>query len=177
MASEAPFTAFNFSVEINVPGVSPRVCGAAFSDCDGLEVSREVKTIREGGNNGAQVRMAGPLAYGQLTLKRGMTGTFDLWDWFDAVEDDPSLRADGEVVVLAPDGKTERARFEVRRCIPLKIKAPALSGKDGAVAIEEFQIAYESLKLRRPGDGPGLSAGAGFSTGGGLTAGASVGLG
>jgi phage tail-like protein len=148
--NEVPFTAFSFSVEIDVTGVSPKVCSASFAECDGLEITREVKTIREGGNNGAQIRLAGPLGYGQLTLKRGMTATFDLWDWFDAVENDPTLRADGAVVLLAPDGTTERARFHIQRCIPMKIKAPPLSAKDGAVAIEEFQIAYESLSLVKP---------------------------
>ena len=45
-----PFSAFNFQVEINVPGVTQRACNAAFAECDGLEMTMEVKTIREGGN-------------------------------------------------------------------------------------------------------------------------------
>ena len=145
-----PFSSFNFAVEIHLPGVADRVCGAAFSDCDGLEMSREIKTIREGGNNGVQVRLSGPITYGQLTLKRGITGNFDLWDWFEAVQDDPSLRTDAEVVLFAPDGKTERARFVLTRCLPLKLKGPPLSAKDGMVAVEEIQLAYESLKFKRP---------------------------
>jgi phage tail-like protein len=147
----APFTAFNFSVEIDVPGVSSRVCSASFSECDGLEATMEVKTIREGGNNVTQIRLTGPLAYGQLTLKRGMTATFDLWDWMAAVSTRPALRADGEVVVLGADGRTERARFLLSRCVPVKVKAPALSARDGTVAIEELGLAYERLMLVRPG--------------------------
>ena len=143
-----PFTAFNFAVELNVEPVSKQVCSAAFSECDGLEMTMEVKTIKEGGNNGAQIRLAGLVGYGQLTLKRGMTANFDLWDWFAGVVRDPSLRADGEVVLLGPD-RSERARFLLRRCLPLKLKAPALNAKDGMVAIEELQLAYESLTLRR----------------------------
>src|SRR6516225_9274556 len=92
-----PFTAFNFAVEIEVPGVSPKVCSAAFSECDGLEMSMEVKTIREGGNNGRQPRLAGPLTFGQVTLKRGMTATFDLWDWFTAVMTNARLRATASI--------------------------------------------------------------------------------
>lgn len=145
-----PFTAFNFAVEIRVPGVSPKACNAAFSECDGLETTMEVKTIREGGNNGAQIRLTGPLSYGLLTLKRGMTASFDLWDWLDRVAREPSLRADAEVVLLAPDGTTERARFVLSRCVPTKLKAPALNAKDGAVAIEELQLAYEMLSFKRP---------------------------
>jgi len=145
-----PFTTFNFSVEINVPGVSGKVCNAAFSDCDGLEMNMEVKTIREGGNNSRQIRLAGPVNYGQLTLKRGMTDTFDLWNWFNAMTTSPALRADAEVVLLAQDGKTERARFILSRCVPIKLKAPALNAKDGQVAIEELQLAYESLTFKEP---------------------------
>lgn len=146
-----PFTAFNFAVEINVPGVSSKVCSAAFAECDGLEMTMDVKTIREGGNNGRQIRFSGPVSYAQLTLKRGMTATFDLWDWFSAVQDDPTLRADAEVVVFTPDGQDERARFVLSRCLPVKLKAPPLNAKEGMVAVEEFQLAYESLTLKRPG--------------------------
>ena len=143
-----PFTAFNFSIEISKDGDANRLCSAAFSDCDGLEMTMEVKTIKEGGANGRVVRLTGQVAYGQLTLKRGMTANADLWDWFAAVVADPSVRASAEVAILAPDG-SERARFVLDRCVPVKLKAPALNAKDGAVAIEELQLAYESLS-RKP---------------------------
>jgi phage tail-like protein len=148
-----PFTSFNFSVELNVKDVIPRVCNAAFSECDGLEMTMDVKTIKEGGNNAQTHRVAGLLTYGTLTLKRGMTATFDLWDWMAKVVEDPSVRADGEVVLLAPDGVTERARFVLTRCLPVKLKAPTLNGKDGTVAIEELQLAYDSLTLQPGGAG------------------------
>jgi phage tail-like protein len=146
-----PFTTFNFSVEIKVEGVSQKVCEAAFSECDGLEMTMDVKTIRQGGDNGAQIRLTGPRAFGNLTLKRGMTPNFELWDWVDATLNDPKVRGTAKVVLLAADGKTERARFILSRCLPIKLKAPALNAKDGAVAIEEMQLAYETLTLEKPG--------------------------
>ncbi|RKH77979.1 phage tail protein [Corallococcus sp. AB045] len=146
----APFTAFAFAVEIDIRDVSQKACSAAFSECDGLEMTMDVKTIREGGNNGRQIRLTGPLGFGQLTLKRGMTASFDLWDWFEAVQLRPRLRANAEVVVFAPGpGQVERARFILSRCLPVKLKAPALNARDGAVAIEELQLAYESLTRKR----------------------------
>jgi phage tail-like protein len=80
-----------------------------------------------------------------------MTAAFDLWAWFSQILTNPALRADAEVVLLAADGNTERARFVLTRCLPIKLKAPALNAKDGAVAIEELQLAYESLTLKPPG--------------------------
>jgi phage tail-like protein len=145
-----PFTAFNFSVEINRGEDGKPLVNAAFSECDGLEMSMEVKTIREGGGNDRQIRLNGPVSYGQLTLKRGMTESFDLWNWFHDTVEQPQLRADAEVVLLAADGQTERARFKLDRCLPVKMKAPALNAKDGQIAIEELQIAYETLRFVPP---------------------------
>ena len=145
-----PFTAFNFAVEISVAGDQSPLCHAAFSECDGLELTMEVKTIREGGNNGQQIRLTGPRNYGQLTLKRGMTANFDLWEWADRTLTAPTLRADATVIVFAADGQTPRAQFVLGRCLPIKLKAPALNAKDGTVAIEELQIAYESLTVQKP---------------------------
>jgi phage tail-like protein len=149
-----PFTSFNFGVEIRVNDTIPRLCSAAFAECDGLEMTLDVKTIREGGNNVAQIRLAGPVAYGQLSLKRGMTATFDIWDWFAAVTRTPALRADGEVVLFAADGVTERVRFVLERLLPIRVKAPQLNAKDGMVAIEELQIAYESMTVKPASGGP-----------------------
>jgi phage tail-like protein len=150
MASEEkiryPFMTFNFAVEIKVEGVAAQVCDASFAECDGLEMTMDVKTIREGGNNGKQIRLTGPMNYGTLTLRRGMTDTFDLWKWVELMQTNPETRADAEVVLFSPD-KQVKAKFHLARCLPIKLKAPAMNAKDGGVAIEEFQLAYESLRL------------------------------
>jgi phage tail-like protein len=145
-----PFTTFNFSVEINRGEDGSPLVNAAFAECDGLEMNLEVKTIREGGANDRQIRLNGMVSYGQLVLKRGMTSTFDLWTWFRDSVNDPRLRANAEIILLAVDGQTERARFVLTRCVPIKLKAPALNAKDGQIAIEELQVAYETLTFKRP---------------------------
>ena len=141
-----PFLAFNFAVEINRDGEGKPLVEAAFSDCDGLEMTMDVKTIKEGGAPERAIRLSGPVGYSNLTLKRGMTDNFDLWTWFEDSVADPRLRADAEVVMLGPDG-SERARFQLSRCVPIKMKAPTLSSTGTAVALEELQIAYEQLKF------------------------------
>jgi phage tail-like protein len=143
-----PFTAFNFAVEITRSGGGGALVSAAFSDCDGLELTREPKTLREGGNNGQLIRLAGPVGYGTLTLKRGMTANFDLWEWFEQTVENPALRADAEVVLLAANGSDVRARFVATRCLPVRLKAPSLNAREGAVAVEELQLAYETLSLK-----------------------------
>jgi phage tail-like protein len=177
MATEYPVVAFKFAVVLNVTGVgSGPVCHAAFSECDGLELTMDVKTIHEGGNNGVVIKLAGPVNYGQLTLRRGLTTNFDLWSWANAICVTPSLRTDGTVTIDNADGSTA-ATFSVRRCIPVKIKAPALNAKDGTLAIEEMQLAYESISLTGAGGAGAPAAGAGVSGGGGASAGISGGVG
>ena len=145
-AFPTPFTTFRFSVEIDVDGVSNQVCAAAFSDVDGLEMTIEPKTIREGGNNTGPVHMAGQVGYGQLTLKRGMTSKFDLWSWFDAVAapGGGGLRGSATIVMQGSDG-TDQLQFTLSGVLPVRLKAPALNAKDGIVAIEEMSLVYELM--------------------------------
>jgi phage tail-like protein len=145
-----PFNAFRFALEVKVENVSSKVCAGSFSEIDGLEMTIEPKTIREGGRNNGPVQLSGAITYGQVTLKRGMTENFDLWKWFERVTTDGSrgLRADAEIVVFAPDGSTEQARFILTRAMPVKLKAPSLNAREGTIAIEEMQLVYETLALR-----------------------------
>jgi len=147
-AALRPFRAFNFAVEINRGQDGEALVGGAFAECDGLEMTMDVKTIREGGSNDRQIRLNGPVSFGTLSLKRGMTPNFSLWKWFRDTVADPRLRADVEVVVLGMDHEKELARFILTRCMPAKLKAPSLNAKDGQIAIEELQIAYETLALK-----------------------------
>lgn len=151
----SPFTTFNFHVVFTMPEQNRKVCELEFSECSGLEMNMDVKTIREGGNNSEQIHLAGPVSYGQLTLKRGMTSNFDLWDWFEDVQANRQLRVDGEIQMLSlkrtpKDSKVvvekkKNVVFKVVRCMPIKLVAPSLNAKDGEIAIEEVQLTYERL--------------------------------
>ena len=154
--NDRPFSAFNFQIEIRVGGEPDPLVSAAFAECDGLEVTMDVKTIRAGGENARQVRLTGPLSFGNVTLKRGMTtASFALWSWVAGYGrvGTQRKRADVRVVVLAADGTTVQGTFVLSRAVPVKLKAPALNAKDGVVAVEELQLAYESLDVE-----PGASA-------------------
>ena len=147
--STRPFTAFNFKVNLRLDDgdSDEELCAASFSECDGLEMTIEPKSIREGGNNDRQIHLVGPVGYGQLTLKRGMTSNTDLWRWFESVRRDHTVRASGEVLMLSSDRASENVRFNLTGCLPVKLKAPALKAADGLLAIEEMQIVYETLEL------------------------------
>jgi phage tail-like protein len=146
---------FNFVIRIDTGGDGGPLCEAAFAECTGLEMSAAPKTIREGGNNTGPVHLAGPVSYGTLALKRGMSEGFDLWTWFDDVhrDDQRHRRADCEIEVRTPDGSATAYSLRLSGCLPIKVKAPDLNAKEGGIAIEEIEIAYEAMKLVPPQGG------------------------
>lgn len=194
--SDPPLTAFRFEVVIDLdqstPGLSSPLCDAAFAECDGLEQTMQHKTIEVGGVNDRQVHLIGPLTFGQLSLKRGMTNNLQLWNWFaQGTRPGSVLTAHCEVTLWGSDG-TPTIQATVTGCLPVKLRAPALNARDGLIAIEELTLAYEQLIIAAPG-GPGgtsigasvglsasasVSASASFSGGvsGGISAGASGGV-
>lgn len=161
MAVDDPvFTTYRFEVQLELDNpqqfdLPKMLCDAAFSEVDGLEMTMEPKTIREGGNNTQQIHLAGPVSYGNLTLKRGMTSTLDLWEWFSVAatgkEDGAGRGAKARGLITMRDmAGNARLYIKVRGCLPIKIKAPPLNAADGLVAVEEMQIAYSSFTVELP---------------------------
>jgi phage tail-like protein len=156
-----PFTCFNFRVDITAPPVlklTNPLCRGEFTECDGLEMTMEPKTVRVGGRNTEQVHLVGPVSYGNLSLKRGMTSDQDLWVWFNAVVASPlaptRLRgALGQAWVTMCNAAGEpQVIYHLHDCLPIKLKGAPLNAKDGVVAIEEMQIAYSYFTIF-PGGG------------------------
>jgi phage tail-like protein len=153
MPDDRPYTAFRFEVRLEIEnpqrlGLTNPLCAASFAECDGLEMTMEPRVVREGGNNLQQTQLVGPVTYGSLRLKRGMTANLDLWKWFAAAagEEGRGTKARGVVLMLDSDG-TPRVRFALTGCLPVKIKAPAFNAKDGLLALEEMQINYGSFTV------------------------------
>src|ERR1043166_545927 len=142
MPDEDPFLTFNFRVQIVIAGASgiglkSPLCDCAFAECDGLEMTMEPKAYREGGNNTEHIRLVGPVTYGTLTLKRGMTRSLDLWKWFAAVAGSAGKQgasASGVVVLRSADGRSDLVKFNLNGCLPIKMKAPGFNARDGMIA-------------------------------------------
>jgi phage tail-like protein len=174
-----PFTAFRFEVVLDldqpVDGLASPLCDAAFAECDGLEMTMEPKLVESASVTNRQQYLIGPVKYGQVTLKRGMTSNLQLWQWFAQTRPGSVLTAHGKITMWDSDG-TPAVTFTLDSCLPVKMRAPALNAKDGLVAIEELGLVCAQIRVGLPGDsGPGL--GAAFSMGAGLSASASLSVG
>ena len=184
MVADRIFTTFNFLVEIEVksPEFSlDKVCQAAFSECDGLEMTMEPKTFQQGGANTEQVHLTGPFTYSQLTLKRGMSQDFGLWRWFAETMKTSQRGLRGQATITLLDGaRNPQIFFQLKDCLPIKLRAPALNAAEGSLAIEEMQLVYAGMTVQFPsasgtGDSPGIGRGGSASGSASGSVGASVG--
>ena len=82
-----------------------------------------------------------------------MTRTFDLWEWFARTTGagGSGLRSTHAVVeILDAETYSPLVRFILERCLAVRLKGPALFAMRGAIAIEELELAYESLRVEQP---------------------------
>lgn len=174
-----PFTTFRFEVVLDLDqptaGLASPLCDAAFAECDGLEMTMEPKIVESASVTDRQQRVIGPMKFGQITLKRGMTSNLQLWQWFAQTRPGSVLTAHGQITMWDSDG-TPAIQFTLQGCLPVKMRAPALNAKDGLVAIEELGLVCERFSIGLPGDS-GLALGAGITAGAGLSASASLSVG
>ena len=70
-----PAPAYLFYVEL------AGIIVGAFSECSGLSVKRDVETVKEGGVNDYVHKLPGRMEYSNITLKRGLTISRQLWSW------------------------------------------------------------------------------------------------
>ncbi len=150
--STGPFVPFNFQISLtgsNLPGgLGPGpLCDAAFSEMAGLEATMTPRAIKEGGRNFGMVQRPGPVAFGTMTLKRGVTSAQDLWTWFDLVAHRERFGRllNGRVDIYS--GTDVALSWTLVNVLPIKFKSPDLSAVSTQVAIEELQVAYEQLSL------------------------------
>ena len=175
-------TTFRFEVLLDlerpVDGLTSPLCDGAFAECDGLEMTMEPRTVESASVTDRQQRLIGPTRYGQITLKRGMTTSPQLWVWFSrGTRPGSVLHAAGQITMWQADG-TPALRFVLERCLPTRLRAPSLNAREGVVAIEELGLVCERMTVELPDSGgaAGGAAPGGPSLGGGASVGASLGV-
>jgi phage tail-like protein len=176
--SVTPLTTFRFEVVLDldppVAGLSSPLCDAAFSECDGLEMTMEPKTVQQGGFNNRQAQLIGPMKFSQVTLKRGMTSNLQLWTWMALAGKGTVATASGTITMWDTDA-TPVIKFGLGGCLPVRMRAPSLNAREGVLAIEELALVYQTLTISAAGPGGGFgSAAVGLSVSDGASASAAA---
>lgn len=152
-----PLHVFRFRVDfredpINGDAGEPvPMCSGAFSECTGLEATMEPKVIKEGGRNYGPIQRAGPVTFATVILRRGITTTRHLWQWFEFVNDRNyyAYRLAAMITLSDAAGNT-MLTWELSRAMPIKFKVPDLNAKGTEVGVEELHLVHEGFRLIEP---------------------------
>lgn len=94
MTRDDPYGAFNFLVEIDGVDV------AGFWEVGGLESETDIIEYRTGDEVGTVRKLAGLSKHHNVTLKRGVTDSNELWEWRKSVIDGQLERRSVSIVLL-----------------------------------------------------------------------------
>jgi phage tail-like protein len=136
-----PAQAFRFYVEIE------GIFCAEFLECSGLNAERETKQYQEGGVNDHVHILPGRLKYTNIVLKRGITYSRDLWDWFCQGMHDGKVLRKNISIVLGTGDLTKAKHWDVRAAFPVKWTGASLNTKTMDVAAETLELAHHGIGL------------------------------
>ncbi len=143
---EIPYSAFNYQVELE-PGQGDKV-DAGFSDVSGLNAEVTVAEYRNGNSKVNHVsKIPGIHKAGDVTLKRGVIGAQNLWNWLDEVRQGKlSAKRNVSIKLLSEDRSETVVIWRLKNAMPIKWTGPTLTGKGGGdVAIEELVLSVEMV--------------------------------
>ncbi|TYB64793.1 phage tail protein [Nonomuraea sp. PA05] len=145
-----PYGAFRFKVEFAASTVGG---GRAFdghcSDVSGLGSEINYSDYREGEDKYNTVRKI-PNTYkvDEVTLKRGLYGSTDLFEWFKEVRDGKYMPR-SVTITLNDEANAQASIFTLINAQPKKWVGPTLVAKGGGeVAMEELHLVAERIEFR-----------------------------
>ncbi len=150
-----PMQVFRFQIDFQVDPLLSEgdntpisLCSGAFSECTGLEATMEPKVIKEGGRNYGAAQRVGPVTFATVILKRGMTTTRDLWNWFELVSRKGKYACRLAAIITMFDTAGQGVlSWKLEKALPIKFKAADLNAKGTEVGVEELHLAHEGLSL------------------------------
>jgi phage tail-like protein len=146
-----PYGAFNYIVAIGGAqgdGSVGTVIGG-FSDVSGLGVDISYSEYRNGNEKfNTSRKIPNTHKLDDVTLKRGIVGSDDLFAWLKGVRDgtaDPRQ----VTITLLDEARNSVATWALRNCQPKKWSGPTLAAKGGGeVAMEELHFVHEGIDFK-----------------------------
>jgi phage tail-like protein len=136
-----PYANFNFVVEID--GIEP----VGFSEVELPEARVAEIPYREGADVASAARvLPGRVAYGPLTLRRGVTGDTSLFEWWRAIRDG-TLDQRAANVYLRDEGRNVVQTWRFRRTWPTTLAFSPLRGLGNEIAIETLVLSHDGFEI------------------------------
>ena len=135
-------TTFSFHVELDGVDIG------AFKEASGIESKTEIVEYKEATKSGKMIirKQPGAMSWTDITLKRRIDNSTELWDWRREVENGniDAARRNGSIV-LYDSTNSEVARWNFEAGWPSRWKGADLNASSDSIAVEEVSITHEGL--------------------------------
>jgi len=125
-----------------------------FMEVGGLELEIGVETIEEGGQNGFSHRLPGRMSWPNISLKRGVTQSDNLFSWVTkssgeqfASSGNKLTRATAAITLIGPTGKRLRA-WNFVDAFPVKWTGPSFAADSAGSVFEQLEIAHHGFTAK-----------------------------
>jgi phage tail-like protein len=144
---ERPYAQFNFLVDLGTGATEGAQAG--FQECGPIGMSVDVIEYRNGNEKGNEVRkLTGLARVGDVTLKRGIIGSLDLYNWLNEIRNgDQAGYRTVTIQLQNEDHTTVALTWKLFRARIIKHVSGPLNALGCDVAMEELTLAYERLEM------------------------------
>lgn len=142
-----PYVQFNFLVDLGTGNTDGPEAG--FQEVSGLGMEVTVSEYRNGNEKENAVRkVTGMNKVTDVTLKRGVIGSLNLYQWLNQIRNGDQSAARTVVIQLQnEDHSAVVATWKLLRARITKHTSGPLNAKGTDVAMEEMTLAYERLEM------------------------------
>ncbi|GAB4114123.1 MAG: phage tail protein [Roseiflexaceae bacterium] len=141
MTTSEAFSNCRFYVEIDQKKT------AVFTEVGGIQIETTLQDYEEGGNNGFVRRFPTRTKVGNLTLKRGMVASNELFKWYEQTIQGKAVRRNVSVIMYDSTG-TEICRWDFENAFPVKWVGPQFTADGKNLAVETIELAHDGIKLQ-----------------------------
>ena len=149
MAVQDPYRSYNFKLLIG------DMTEGHFMECSGMGVKIESISYREAGNNQVVRKIPGPVEYGDIELKYGLTDSRVLWDWFMTGVNGNIERKNVSIQLLNSSGSLPVMQWDLINAWASEWTGAELDAMGKEIAIESVTLVYETLQRAGQSGGNG----------------------
>jgi phage tail-like protein len=144
---DRPYAQFNFLIDLGTGATDGPQAG--FQECSEIGMSVDVIQYRNGNDRENSLRkLTGLARYPNVTLRRGIIGSLDLYQWLNDIRDgNQTAYRTVTVQLLSEDHTSVVQAWKLLRARIIKHTSGPLNAKGTDVAMEELVLAYERLEM------------------------------
>lgn len=139
---EDPLVSFHFKLDVQ------GAIKGYFTEVSGIGSETEIIESKVVNDSGVEVvmKVPGRLKWGDITLKRGITSSLDIWDWRKQVEqgDVMGARKNG-TITMYDQSLSPVAEWYFENAWPSKVSGPTPKSDSNEVGVEELTIVHEYI--------------------------------